>query len=124
MLFLGSDTDVRSNESDTDDGTPMSTKGFIASQKSPTRPELPLPVFGPPPKLGEGPSYDPTPDGVVPPFVPVMMPTSLTQFEIGTMKPRYVLKHGSKAYWMISSKGDGIHATTTDGDGNMIPNTR
>ncbi|KAI9765912.1 MAG: hypothetical protein M1840_007053 [Geoglossum simile] len=73
MSFLGSGADAGSDESDTDNGTPMPAKGSISSQKSP-------------PKLGEGPSYDPTLNGVVPAFIPVSMPTSLTQFEIGVIQ--------------------------------------
>ncbi|KAH0559963.1 hypothetical protein GP486_003513, partial [Trichoglossum hirsutum] len=84
-------------------------------------PSCPCLLFEPPPKLGEGPSYDPTPDGVVPPFVAISMPASLTRFEIGAIKSKYAPKYGSKAYWVISPKGNTIQAITSDGDGNEIP---
>ncbi|KAI9766993.1 MAG: hypothetical protein M1840_005952 [Geoglossum simile] len=82
-------TDSESDFSDTGRGTPVQPKAPAALS---TKPDPPFPVFGPPPKLGDGPTYDPTPDGSIPAFVPISMPTSLTRLEIGDIKPKYTPK--------------------------------
>ncbi|KAI9773302.1 MAG: hypothetical protein M1839_002162 [Geoglossum umbratile] len=112
---------INSDSSDYSDAENTTTvQPSVALAELPTKPDLPLPVFGPLPRLGNNHTYHPAPDGNVPIFKPMSMPLSLTRLEIGDIKPKFSPKFRAKAYWTISIKGDAITATTTDRDGNSI----
>ncbi|KAH0551469.1 hypothetical protein GP486_007317 [Trichoglossum hirsutum] len=108
-------------DSGPDDSNSETIQPPVTPATSSAKPELSLPVFPPPPKHRDA-TYSPMLDGSIPVFKPMPMPQNLTRFEIGDIKPKFVSKFGSKAYWTINIKGDGLMATTTDRDGNIIKN--